>query len=150
MFAPNSQFTQKLDSDTRSYLVGYPNFPFGFSNWTPFTRCSQKRIGAKSIHFDLVPESTQHLEADRLDRLTAQPAPVEEPPNQPKKSPVREPPPEEPDRAPPQNPPPPPGGPPVDEPPNEPGKPPVKEPPPKDPDRQPPQKPPIRAGRIMP
>jgi hypothetical protein len=133
MFAPNIQNKQKLDSDTRSYLVRHPNFPFGFSNWTSFTRCSKKRIGAKSVHFGLVSESTQHLEADRLDNITAQPAPVEEPPNQPKKSPVREPPPEEPGREPPQNPPPPPCGPPVEEPPNEPGKPPVKEPPPKDP-----------------
>jgi hypothetical protein len=143
MFVPNTQYIRKLDSDPRNHLVGHPNFPFGFSNWMPFTCCSKKRMAAKSIPVGHMPESNQHLDADRLDTITAQQVPVQEPPNQPKKSPVREPPPEEPDRVPPQKPPPP-GGPPVEEPPNEPGKPPVKEPPPKDSEREPPPKPPVR------
>lgn len=70
--------------------------------------------------------------------------PIEEPPNEPGRPPVKEPPPEDPDREPPQKPPP--GGPPVEEPPNEPGGPPVKEPPPEDPNCEPPQKPPVRAA----
>jgi hypothetical protein len=56
--------------------------------------------------------------------------PVEEPPNQPQKPPIKEP-------GYPTEPPPPPSESPVKEPPNEPGKPPVKEPPPKDSDREP-------------
>jgi hypothetical protein len=144
MLVPNIQYEQRLDLHPRNKVVGYPNFPFGFTNWTPFTRCHKQGIVAKSIQFGNVPESTPHLAADRLDSRAVQQSPVEEPPNQPKKSPVREPPPEEPDRVPPQKPPPP-GGPPVEEPPNEPGKPPVKEPPPKDPDRERPHKPPVRA-----
>jgi hypothetical protein len=133
MTIPNIQCNQKLDSHTRNHLVGYPNMPFGFTNWMPFTRCNQKGIAVKSIQFGHVPESTQQLESTLLDNITVQQPPVEEPPNQPKKSPVREPPPKEPDREPPTNPPPPPGGPPVEEPPNEPVNPPVREPPPKDP-----------------
>jgi len=131
MLAPNIQHNQKPDLDTRNHCVGYPNFPFGFTNWTPFTRCNKKPIAVKSIQFDHAPESTQHLEADRLDDRTAWQPPVEEPPNQPQKQPIKEPPPKEPDREPPQKPPSP-SGPPVEEPPNEPGQPPVREPPPKD------------------
>jgi hypothetical protein len=144
MSVPNIQHSQEPNSDTRNHLVGYPDFPFGFTNWTAYTRCNKKTIAEKSIQFDHVPEATQHLEADRLDTRTAQRAPVEEPPNQPQKPPIKEPPPKEPDREPPQKPPLP-SDPPVEEPPNEPRKPPVKEPPPKDPDREPSQKPPARA-----
>ena len=100
-------------------------------SFTDFTRCNKKTIAAKSIKFDHVPESTQHLDADRLDTKTAQKPPVEEPPNQPKKPHIKEPPSKESDQEPPQRPPLP-SGPPVEEPPNEPGQPPVKEPPPKD------------------
>lgn len=138
MLAPNIQHSRKLDSHTQKHLVGYPNLPFGFTIWTPFTRCNKKRIVEKSIQFGHVPESTQHLEVGRLDNRTARQSPVEEPPNQPKKPPVKEPG-NLPER------PPLPNEPPVEEPPNEPGRPPVKEPLPKDPDRQPPQNPPIRA-----
>jgi hypothetical protein len=63
--------------------------------------------------------------------------PVEEPPNEPQKPPVKEP-------GEPAEPPQPPGRPPVKEPPNEPAEPPVREPPPEDPDRVPPQKPPMK------
>lgn len=126
MSVSNIQYNQKLDSHTRIHLVGHPNFPFGFTNWTPFTRCHKKGIVVKSIQFGHVPEYSQHLEADRLDNRAAQQSPVEEPPNQPKKPPV-----EEPGNIPER--PPIPNEPPVEEPPNEPGKSPVKEPPPKDP-----------------
>jgi len=132
MLIPNIQYNQNLDSHTRNHLVGYPNFPFGHNNWSPFTRCNPKGIVVKSIQFGHVSESTEHLEADRLNSRAAQQSPVEEPPNQPKKPPVKEPPPREPNRELPQNPPPPPSGPPVEEPPNEPGGSPVKESPPKD------------------
>jgi hypothetical protein len=101
MLAVSIQNNQKLDSDTRSYLVDYPNFPFGFTSWTPFTRCNQKGIVAESFQFGQVPwvpEATQHLGADRLDNRSAQQSPVEEPPNQPKKPPVKEPPPKPPVR----------------------------------------------------
>jgi len=64
--------------------------------------------------------------------------PVEIPPNEPKKPPVKEP-------GEPREPPPQPGRPPVEEPPNRPRKPPVKEPPPKEPGREPPQ--PVRLRR---
>lgn len=131
MLVPNIQHSQKPDSDTRNHLVGYPDFPFGFTNWTAYTRCHKKNIAAKPIHFDHVPEFTQHLAADRFDHRAAQQPPVEEPPNQPQKPPIKEPPPQKPDREPPQKPPLP-GGPPVEAPPNEPRKPTVKEPPPKE------------------
>lgn len=137
MLISNIQYTQKLNLHSRNHVVGYPNFPFGFTNWTSFTRCNEKGIVAKSIEFDNVPKSTPHLAADRLDDRTAQQYPVEEPPNQPKKPPIKEPG-KIPER------PPLPGEPPIEEPPNEPNKPPVKEPPPKDPDRKPPYKPPVR------
>jgi hypothetical protein len=139
MLVPNIQYEQRLDLHPRNKVVGYPNFPFGFTNWTSFTRCHKQGIVAKSIQFGHVPESTPNLAADRLDSRTAQQSPVEEPPNQPKKPPVKEP------GEIPERPPLPGEPPPVEEPPNEPGKPPVKEPPPKDPDREPPHKPPVRA-----
>jgi len=125
MSVPNIQHSQKPDSDTRNHLVGYPELPFGFSNWTPFTRCTEKNMVVKSIQDGDVTESTQHLGADRLDHRTAQQYPVEEPPNQPEKPPVKEP-----GNLPKR--PPLPNEPPVEEPPNEPGQTPVKEPPPKD------------------
>lgn len=137
MSVPNIQSNQMVDSHTRNHLDGYPNIPFGFTNWMFFTRFNKKGVVVKLTQFGHVPESTQHLESARLDRTVQQP-PVEEPPNQPKKPPVEEPG-EIPER------PPMPGEPPVEEPPNEPGKPPVKEPPPKDPDREPPHKPSVRA-----
>lgn len=138
MSVPNIQSNQMLDSHTRNHFVGYPNIPFGFNNWMPFTRCNKEGIVVKLIQFGHVPESTQHLDSARLDNSTVQQPPVEEPPNQPKKPPV-----EEPGNLPER--PPMPSEPPVEEPPNEPGKAPVKEPPPKDPDREPPHKPPVRA-----
>jgi hypothetical protein len=138
MSEPNIQSNQMLDSHTRNHFVGYPNIPFGFNNWMPFTRCNKEGIVVKLIQFGHVPKSTQHLDSARLDNSTVQQPPVEEPPNQPKKPPV-----EEPGNLPER--PPMPSEPPVEEPPNEPGKAPVKEPPPKDPDREPPHKPPVRA-----
>jgi hypothetical protein len=138
MKVANIQYDQSIDLHPRNKVVGYPNFPFDFTNWTSFTRCHNQGIVAKSIQFGHVPEPTPHLAADRLDSRTVQQPPVEEPPNQPKKPPV-----EEPGNLPER--PPMPSEPPVEEPPNEPGKPPVKEPPPKYPDREPPHKPPVRA-----
>ena len=138
MLIPNIQYNQRLDLYLQNQVIGYPNFPFGFTSCKSFTRYNKKSIVANSIQFGHVPESTPHFAADRLDDRTAQRSPVEEPPNQPKKPPVKEPG-KIPER------PPLPDEPPVEEPPNEPGKSPVKEPPPEDPDREPPHQPPVRA-----
>jgi hypothetical protein len=138
MKVENIQYEQRMDLHPRTKFVGFPNFPFGFTNWTFFMRCQKQGIVAKSIQSDHVLETTPHLAADRLDSRKTQHFPVEEPPNQPKKPPV-----EEPGNLPER--PPMPSEPPVEEPPNEPDKPPVKEPPPKDPDREPLHKPPVRA-----
>ena len=88
MLVSNIQYEQRLDLHPRNKVVGYPDFPFGFTNWTSFTRCNEKGIVAKSIQFGHLPESSPHLAADRFDYNTAQHSPVEEPPNQPKKPPI--------------------------------------------------------------
>lgn len=139
MSMPRNQTNQKLDSDTRNHIVGYPNISFGYTSWMPFTRCSKTGLIAKSIRCGHGTESVQPSGPTLFDNRTGQHPPVQDPPNQPQKPPVEEPG-DLPER------PPLPDEPPVEEPPDKPGKPPVKEPPPQDPNRPPPPRPPVRVS----
>jgi hypothetical protein len=89
MLVPNFQFNQNSDLNTSKHLIGYPSFPFGHNNWSPFTRCKPKGIVVKSIQFGQLSESTEYLRANKHNSRACQQSPVEEPPNQPKKPRLR-------------------------------------------------------------